>query len=991
MSKFVVLKKRVNGRPLIIPEHSVIDTVKNDLDSEWYQSLFFYDEKHKTHVEETGTVKGITDVKTNKLFFDFDDKDNPNNAKADAQTLAKRLLNYGLNENSLQTFFSSNKGFHLQVETNSMFTPKEVATLCNKLAGDLTTFDKSLYDAAQIVRVPWTKNPKSGLYKIPVTLEQLNQDVVEIKKIAESTDNVTSEFEWTTATMPAKLLNEAREVPKVEPKKKKTEATLNFDMSTKPRHWKDYKWALLNAVGVKENERHEALMRIAATCRSMGYDQDQTEALCLSFDEKFQKATGKPPVEDLQNNILPTIFSENWNGGAYSYKNDIWLQTYCDKIGLKPEDASNEETITIDNAFDMFKDYACNIDDLTVKTGIDDLDKHLRMTIGMSVGIVAPPGAGKCLGIDTPVLMYDGTIKMVQNVKVGDLLMGDDSSPRKVLSTCTGVEQLYKIKQKNGDDYIVNESHILSLRGSAATKGPHTHDKIYDIELKDYLEKSKDFKKRVKGYKVPVEFETKKLDFDPYFIGLWIGDGTTSKAEITVNEKDTEILNYLKNYKDGNIETKFKNYSKGVINVSIVASKTINTFTRFLKNTDIINGKAIPKDYLTSSRSQRLSLAAGILDTDGHLDQRKNNFELTTTSEALAKDYLYLFRSLGFKTTLSCVKKKYNSFTKGKRYSGVVDAYVLYITGDNLNEIPTLLPRKQALAQNKQRYQDLTEIEVEKLEVGNYYGFEIDGNRRFLLGDFTVTHNTSISLSVLNNMSREGQQSIFFSYDMYHALVFQKLIQKHLKVTSDEIFERFKNNDVEFQQQVVDLLKEEYKNVEFCFKTGQTPQDIANTINNVEEKTGKKVRLIVVDYNELVISDISDATASSAYVAQKLREIATTHNVCVIVLMQPNKMAGNPSDEIDSYRNAKGSSAIAQSVSVMLGVSRPGYNPKRPYEDQFMTINCLKNRMGSLFSLDLGWAGATGDVYCLSDEQREFLKQIRESRKAEQESDNDWK
>jgi superfamily II DNA or RNA helicase len=46
-------------------------------------------------------------------------------------------------------------------------------------------------------------------------------------------------------------------------------------------------------------------------------------------------------------------------------------------------------------------------------------------------------------------------------------------------------------------------------------------------------------------------------------------------------------------------------------------------------------------------------------------------------------------------------------------------------------------------------------INVEKLEVDDYYGFEIDGNKRFVLGDFTVTHNTSISLYLLSQLKKK--------------------------------------------------------------------------------------------------------------------------------------------------------------------------------------------------------------------------------------------
>ena len=43
-------------------------------------------------------------------------------------------------------------------------------------------------------------------------------------------------------------------------------------------------------------------------------------------------------------------------------------------------------------------------------------------------------GPKKLLGINTEILIYDGTIKLVQNIVKGDILMGNDSTPRNVLN-----------------------------------------------------------------------------------------------------------------------------------------------------------------------------------------------------------------------------------------------------------------------------------------------------------------------------------------------------------------------------------------------------------------------------------------------------------------------------------------------------------------------------------------------------------------------------
>jgi hypothetical protein len=73
-------------------------------------------------------------------------------------------------------------------------------------------------------------------------------------------------------------------------------------------------------------------------------------------------------------------------------------------------------------------------------------------------------GSGKCHAKGTPIMMFDGSIQLVENIKVGDDLMGDDSKPRKVLSLANGRDKMYDIIQSYGDTYRVNEEHILCLR-----------------------------------------------------------------------------------------------------------------------------------------------------------------------------------------------------------------------------------------------------------------------------------------------------------------------------------------------------------------------------------------------------------------------------------------------------------------------------------------------------------------------------------------------
>ena len=83
--------------------------------------------------------------------------------------------------------------------------------------------------------------------------------------------------------------------------------------------------------------------------------------------------------------------------------------------------------------------------------------KHLGIVICGHVD------AGKCFDFDTEIRMFDGRTKLAGNIRGGDVLMGDDSTGRVVQSTHEVCSYGYKISYNNGDNYIINDKHILSL------------------------------------------------------------------------------------------------------------------------------------------------------------------------------------------------------------------------------------------------------------------------------------------------------------------------------------------------------------------------------------------------------------------------------------------------------------------------------------------------------------------------------------------------
>lgn len=247
---------------------------------------------------------------------------------------------------------------------------------------------------------------------------------------------------------------------------------------------------------------------------------------------------------------------------------------------------------------------------------------------------------------------------------------------------------------------------------------------------------------------------------------------------------------------------------------------------------------------------------------------------------------------------------------------------------------------------------------------------------------------TSFAITLLNNMSRAGTHCYFASYDMYKHNVYQKLIQRHTRLSEEELYDVFREKDQDRINGFKEILEKHYGNVTFCFKSGQTIAEMKATIRESEEKTGKLIDLVVVDYHELVQTKSSDPTVASAEVAQGLREIANEGRV-VVGLLQPNKMSSKPNEPLTSYNAAKGSSAIAQSATAILTSHRPGLDSTNNNEnDNFFCINCVKNRNGSLFALDFHWDGPTQTIREMEDVEKLELKELRNRLKEKAAAEN---
>lgn len=471
--------------------------------------------------------------------------------------------------------------------------------------------------------------------------------------------------------------------------------------------------------------------------------------------------------------------------------------------------------------------HTCNAD--TVAT-VQRMKKECRGCPECGVSIFKIEG---CFARDTPVRLWDGTVKLSHDIVVGDELIGDDGKKRKVLSLVQGEDNLYEIKQTNGASYIVNSKHRLVLKYSG-DKTVHWNEKEtywkvqwFDRDMK--VSKSKRFnvkstdtkdqvlveankfidtldfsdeieltieeynaldvwtKRCMMGFKLSstIQYDEQEVALDPYLLGLWLGDGTHSHPIIASN--DIEVQKYLVDWCSKNDAelvhdegVKFRIRRRGRLNhkgdsrdaigfgstcetcvgckhkkmeicnstatllntTETSDSKLTNPFTDLLKQYTLMSNKHIPKEYLMNSRETRLKVLAGLIDTDGNVpkDQQGKRAVIVQTEGQLVKDIEFLARSLGFVVNVQKTERK-NISIFGNSPKDYKDVYKINISGELLHEIPTLIARKKCVGTVANKDYHRTSIEVSFKEYGNYYGWSVDGNKRFLHEDTTVLRN----------------------------------------------------------------------------------------------------------------------------------------------------------------------------------------------------------------------------------------------------------
>ncbi len=351
---------------------------------------------------------------------------------------------------------------------------------------------------------------------------------------------------------------------------------------------------------------------------------------------------------------------------------------------------------------------------------------------------------GKALALDTPVPTPFGW-RTMGDLEPGDLVFDEHGAPTTIVAATPLLldRPCREVAFSDGATVIADADHqwlTVDKNGRRSGRWRGAIRTTDEIARTLTVRGERNHQVPLPG---PVEYAPRiDLPIEPYTFGAWLGDGTTTKAEIT--SCDPEVLRQISG--DGfSVQPLW--YAPHAYRIGGVGRTRDATTGRYARNGSLssrlrtmgqMNGKFVPRAYLQAGVSQRLALLQGLMDTDGFVDDVAGRCEFTSTNEGLADSVVELAASLGFRPVKSTGRAMLNGIDHGPKYrvKFTPDRPVFRLTRKVVRQKPTSgrFHRFRAIADVR----EVASVPVRCIEVASPRGL-------FLVSrSFIPTHNSSL-------------------------------------------------------------------------------------------------------------------------------------------------------------------------------------------------------------------------------------------------------
>ena len=253
------------------------------------------------------------------------------------------------------------------------------------------------------------------------------------------------------------------------------------------------------------------------------------------------------------------------------------------------------------------------------------------------------------------------------------------------------------------------------------------------------------------------EYNNVELPIKPYSFGFWLGDGNKDRYKVSKMYKEPML--YIKKEYPETIITE-DTYSSGKTGY-IAENKSLR---KVLQENNLYKNKHIPQIYENSSINDKLLLLAGLIDSDGYLDEYGICY-ITLTLLDVIKSIRKICCSLGFKC--SKISNKIGSYTKDGVKHNTKENYTfsfiptmqlpLQVKHKKKCHIDNINSNKSQQIRHKRFY--LTDIKEISGNNNDYYCLSVDSNTHTFLctESYLPTHNSTTMAACINTFTKPNE------------------------------------------------------------------------------------------------------------------------------------------------------------------------------------------------------------------------------------------
>ncbi|WP_439675910.1 replicative DNA helicase [Embleya sp. MST-111070] len=589
-----------------------------------------------------------------------------------------------------------------------------------------------------------------------------------------------------------------------------------------------------------------------------------------------------------------------------------------------------------------------------IPTGFTDLDSLTNgLHAGQMIVIAARPAMGKALALDTPLPTPTGWTTMGE-VRVGDLLIGADGAPTRVVAATEVLNDrpCYEVEFSDGAVIVADGAHqwVTETRAERRAVRDHapeasrgavrTTEEIAATVRCATADRRLNHAVRVAA---PACLPERDLPLPPYVLGAWLGDGHSAGSRFTT--ADPEMIDNIEREGIRAVPTS----SPMSFNLCLPDPGAVDAI---LSTLGVLDDKHIPEDYLRASEAQRRALLAGLLDTDGHVSP-SGTVRFAVTNRRLAEGTLELVLSLGYRATMRTEPVKGRDADTSIRYQ------VNFTPADKVFRLTRKIARQSTLAYPTTRLRYIAA--VRRIDSVSVRCVEVDNaDHLYLAGRAWIpTHNSTLGLDIARACSiRNGLSSVIFSLEMGRNEIMMRLLSAEARVAlhhmrsgsmTDDDWTRLsrKMGEVTAAPMYIDD------------SPNLSMMEIRAKCRRLKQK--HDLRLVIIDYLQLMQSGGSRRAENRqqevSEMSRNLKLLAKELEVPVVAMSQLNRGPEQRTDKKPMVSDLRESGSIEQDADMVILLHREdAYEKESPRAGEADLI-VAKHRNGPTATITVAFQG----------------------------------